>query len=402
MALRKSGAPRLLERQETPPAIEFIPPPEPWPGWPVGWATSWNGGISGDSLALRSSVVFRCVDLITGAIASLPLFQFTPEREPVEPPAAWVQNPEPTVYVSRRDAIGAVVSSLLFRGNAYLFVTARYADGYPQHWLALNPDAVTVRANPNTGEAVYEVDGTRIPSDRIYHLRHQTKAGEILGVGPLQSVADNLLALTEAERWALDSLGKGMLPQGILSFPDDLSDKQSAELRTAWEAQPGAVRVLSGGLSFSGVSLSPKESMLLERMDFDARSIATAFGLPAQMLNLSNEGGGLHYSSSEMDLRALWQLTLNPIADNLERAFSTMLPGKQIVEFDEYAYLAGNFTEQAAVATQLVAAKIWTVNEARAKFGLPEIDEPDEQPPAIEPPLRVVPAPENDDNGVAQ
>lgn len=365
------------ERDLTPPAIDFVPPPEPWPGWPTGWATQWDQAT--ENRALRSAVVYRCVDILSGAIASLPLRQFDTERNPITPPASWVTNPEPSLYSSRRDAVSAAVVSLALRGNLFLYVTAFYDTGYPARWVVLNPDAVTVRLGTG-GEPIYEINGDQIPLSRLYHLRHLTQPGSLLGVGPLSAALSHLMSLAAEAEVSADLMGKGMIPQGILEHPEELSSKQSADLRADWESNPGQIKVLSGGLAFKALALTPRDTLLMERMDFDSRAIATAFGIPAQMLNIPTEGTGLHYSSSEMDLRSLWQLTLNPIADNLERGMSAMLPRTQTVEFDEYAYLSGNFAEQVAAATALVSSGIWTLNEAREKFRLPEIEEPEPEP----------------------
>lgn len=360
----------LRNREETPPAVDFVPPPAPWPGWPTGWATGWQG--IGENLATKSAVAFRCVDIHCSAISSLPMDQYTQNKELVTAQAAWLTNPEPDLYVSRKDAICAIVVSLLLRGNAFLYVTSTYIDGYPRSWVVLNPDSVQVEAD-KAGLPVYVVDTYRVPREQVWHIRYQVRPGELLGVGPLSAVADNLAGLYKAQGWANDLVGKNLIPQGALVHPEELSATQSDELRNQWEANPGLVRVLSGGLDFQKIGLSPKDSMLLERMDFDARCIATAFGIPAPMLNLAMEGAGLHYSSSEMDLRALWQLTLNPVADNIERALSSMLPGNQHVRFDESGMLAGAFSEQVSAAVQLVDAGIWTLDEARKKFNLPPL-----------------------------
>lgn len=379
---------RLFKRQvepETPPAIEFVPPPEPWPGWPLGWSTAWTGGGL-DSLALKSAVVFRCVDLTANSISSLPLGQYTQDQEPAPQPAAWMSNPQPGLYTSRREAICSIVVSLLLRGNAYLYVTATYVDDWPRYWVVLNPDSVSVTAD-ESGLPLYQVDGKPVSSERLYHIKHQVRPGSLTGMGPLEATYDNLYGMAAAQNWATELAGKGMIPTGLLVHPEQLSDIQSAELRDQWEATPGITRVLSGGLDFRTVGLSPKDLLLLDRIDFDARCIATAFGIPAPMLNLSMEGAGLHYSSSEMDLRALWQLTLNPIADNIERAFSEMLPGNQNARFDEYGFLAGAFAEQVAAAVQLVSSGIWTLDEARTKFNLPallESEQPQEQPEQLQ------------------
>jgi HK97 family phage portal protein len=331
-------------------------------------------------------VVFRCVDICSNGISSLPLDQFTPELEQVTAEAAWMKSPEPDLYTTTRDAICCIIVSLLLRGNAYLYVTSWYADGYPRSWVVLSPDAVAVTAD-KYGMPVYTVDAMPIPRERIWHLKHQSRPGSLTGMGPLQAVGDNLYGLAKAQGYATDLVGKDLMPLAALVHPEEQSATQSAELREQWEASPGLIRVLSGGLDIKALGLTPEDAQLLERMDFDSRNIATAFGIPAPMLNLAMQGAGLHYSSSEMDLRALWQLTLNPIADNVEQALSTMLPGQQTIRFDESAMLAGAFSEQVAAAVQLVNAGIWTKNEARHRFNLPEIpglDDKQAVPPALQ------------------
>src|SRR5512134_198695 len=83
-------------------------------------------GASNPTLLERVWVANRCLQMNANAISTMPLRHYG-VREP-----AWVANPDPVWYPNGiSDAVFAMVSSMYGYGDAFVYITARYADGYP-------------------------------------------------------------------------------------------------------------------------------------------------------------------------------------------------------------------------------------------------------------------------------
>jgi phage portal protein BeeE len=96
---------------------------------------------------------------------------------------------------------------------------------------------------------------------------------------------------------------------------------------TATSNRNGAPAVLPPELDFKVLSINPSDLALLETQEWDARILATAYGVPAVILNMSLQGG-LTYQNP-MALMQMWWLTeLRTTAKRIGDAFSAqMLPG---------------------------------------------------------------------------
>jgi phage portal protein BeeE len=103
---------------------------------------------------------------------------------------------------------------------------------------------------------------------------------------------------------------------------------------TATQSRNGAPPVLPPELSFSNLSFNPSDLALLETQEFDAKAIATAYGVPSVLLNMALQGG-LTYQNPGALGEMWWRFELRPTATRVANAFSAqMLPRGQWVSFD--------------------------------------------------------------------
>lgn len=82
------------------------------------------------------------------------------------------------------------------------------------------------------------------------------------------------------------------------------------------------------------LNISPKDLALLELAEYDAKVIASAFGVPSYMLNLAMVGALIYQNPTE--LRELWWWSeLYPTSKQFSDAFTAnMLPRGNSVMFD--------------------------------------------------------------------
>ena len=96
----------------------------------------------------------------------------------------------------------------------------------------------------------------------------------------------------------------------------------------------GAPPVLPPELAFEVLSINPSDLALLETQEWNARVIATAYGVPAVLLNMSLQGG-LTYQNPASLGEMWWRFELRTTATRIANAFTAqMLPRGQWVSFD--------------------------------------------------------------------
>lgn len=357
-----------------------------WPGWPGGWqppffeAGNYSAGgagqpfMGGATLAGRVSTVFACTDLISRSLATMGL-KVTQNGVPVAPPP-WVENPEPEIYTSLVDAMQCAVNSLLHRGETFIVPTARYADGTVARWVVLNPDYVEVEAGVG-GLPLYSVGGLDIAREDILHVKYQTWPGTVRGVGPMEACWRNLLSAEAMQRWGTMLAVQNGIPIAVLQSEAKLTKEQAQAVKEAW-AEASATRgalpaVLSGGLTFTPLNLSPADVGLLDLRMFDEQRIASCFGVPLWLVGLP-VNDGLTYSTVEDTFDYFWRATLRPIAYNLACALGNWaLVRGQYLRFASEQLIEPSIEKRANIYSTMITAGVITVAEARMMEHLPTV-----------------------------
>lgn len=346
----------------------------------------------------------RCLQLVCQQVATMPL-RFRGTDQPM-----WVTNPDPVWFPNGiSDALFAGVWSCYAHGDALLWVTGRYeSTGYPRTWTVLDPLAVNVVED--RGRRRYTApNGATFPDGDVLQVS-RNPTGRLRGTPALAAYASNLAAASAAEGFAADFYVAGGVPWGALKPDRRLSQDQAIELQNQWITRVGsrqaAPAVLPPDVTFQQFQFNPKDLLLLESRQWDAKQIAAAFGVPAFMLNM-DQSGGLNYSNPEMLFSTWWRTELYPVARRFEEALSTWLPRGNWVEFDPSILLRPDLATMTTVWLQLLTAGVVTADEVRAAVldlpplaqgeALAQIDEP---PGAQTTELDAAPAPDRDTEGV--
>ena len=351
-----------------------------WPGWPGSWEPPFfdtgNGAVpgfggrflGGTLLEGRVSTVFTCVDLISRTLSSMSILATQNSSPVVAPP--WTNNPEPEVYTSIVDAMKAVVNSLLMRGNALVYATARYADDTVARWVVLNPDMITVEPGPG-GRATYQLAGTDVEIDRrdILHLRYQVWPGQCTGVGPLEAAWRNLISANALEAWGTQLATMNGIPTAVLSSVPKLTKEQAIALKRSW-AEAAYSRgtlpaILSGGLTYTPLNLKPSDVGLLDLRRFDEQRIASCFGVPLWLVGLPMEDG-LTYSTVEGTFDFLWRATLRALSHNIMQGLSGWaVPRGVWLRQDSESLIRPDITGRANAYKVLIESGVISSDEAR-------------------------------------
>jgi HK97 family phage portal protein len=296
---------------------------------------------------LGNPVAQRAVRLVAESAAWAPVFA-SPERERA------VSLVPPTL-------LETVATQLLLHGNAFVQLL-QDADAMPAELFALRPERVSVEADAAGWPAAYlykvgetksriaAKDGLGRPG--LVHLKATHPLDDHYGLGCLNAAAAAVAVHNAAAKWNKALLDNAARPSGALVYdPSDgaaLSQPQFERLRAEMEAQfagahnAGRPMLLEGGLKWQAMSLTPADMDFVGLKAAAAREIALAFGVPPMLLGLPGDSTYANYREAN---RALWRLTVLPMADRILSGISGALaawwPGVRLkVDADQISALA--------------------------------------------------------------
>jgi len=283
-------------------------------------------------LAERVWICNRCIQMNSQQIASMPLKL---EGPPSVTQPAWVSAPDPAYFPNGiSDAIFAIVAQLYGWGFACLYITDRYADGYPRTWTVL--DSRLMMITLEDGLRAYRIGGVELdPADVVQIDRNP--GNRLHGQSAIWSYAQMAWGLLAAGNQSLD-VSTGGVPKAVLKSARKIDSTQAQKLQQQWMAKTqqrgGAPPVLPPELDFETLSWSPKDMALLETQEWNALALAAAFGIPAVLLNMAIRWG-MTYQNPGMLGEMWWRFELRPTAKRVADAFTAqMLPAGQFVWFD--------------------------------------------------------------------
>ncbi len=218
-----------------------------------------------------------------------------------------------------------VAAQLLLHGNAFVQVL-RDAEGQPVELYPLRPERVTVEADAGGWPAAYRYRVgervTRLADTEVIHVRSFHPLDDHYGLGCLGAASAAIAVHNAAAVWNKALLDNAARPSGALVYdPGDgsaLSAEQFRRLKDEMEAgfagagNAGRPMLLEGGLKWQALSLSPADMDFVGTKAAAAREIALAFGVPPMLLGLPGDSTYANYKEAN---RALWRLTVLPLAD---------------------------------------------------------------------------------------
>jgi hypothetical protein len=284
-------------------------------------------------LASRVWVASRCQQMNAQQIASMPLKWHGSDG--VDEPT-WASNPDPNMFPNGiGDALHAIVDQVYGWGYSVQYVTDLKADGYPRTWTVLPSANVWIGWNKGSREyKIGGVEGQRLDPRRVVQIDRNPGLG-LHGSSALRAYAQSAYGLLAASNQA-QSVAGGAVPPGIVKYHKKINKEQAADIQEAWmnPAIPGAPRVLGDDFDWIQNSFNPADMALLENQEWNARTIATAYGVPSVLLNMALQGG-LTYQNPGALGEMWWRFELRTTATRIANAFSAqMLPRGQWVSFD--------------------------------------------------------------------
>lgn len=373
-----------------------------------------NGQLFGgmnvtEKTVMEIPTVEACVSLIANTIASLPIDLKQQNKDgSVEKikkdDRHFLLNQENEENMSSRDLIKNIVKDYLLHGQAFTYkryeVKTVHGESLRKlkelNYLPANNMQITKLYNDGIKHTNAEYQLTTFTGQYVGGNKHKT-----FTPNELLRVSNNLINAFESEGLLVrgDKLFKqalaeiehtngiyerGALPLGILKTKSRLNEKAINALRLAWAKLYGGVKnsaktvILEEGMEYQALSMNPNEIQMNETMDRTESRICKLFGVPESMISSKAN----KYNSVEQNSLHFLKHTIAPILIALEQAFDRqLLTTKEKKEkgyffrFDVSELLRATEKERTEAIALGLEKGLLTINEAREKLDLPNIDE---------------------------
>lgn len=332
------------------------------------------------SKALKLSTVYRCVNLLSDSIASLPLYPYRYKENwkyIVEDNLYNVLNVQPNPLQGRYTFLKEMIVNMLMKGNAYVLIT-RMKDGTVERLNILDSDDIEVVLVNDEIKYVSKSTKKVYDNSQIIHIMNYTVNG-MVGVSTLTYAAETLTISYESEQHTKNFFSAGASLSGILSPKDGVNltkDRASRakqdfinSLNSDLGGTSGGVVVLDSGLQYQPISISPEQSQLIQSRQYNVIDICRYFNVPPALAFDQNG----KYATSEQQMLDFLNGTLTPMLEKIENEmFRKLFTQSEWLEsdlrFDAENLLRLDATTRATYYTQMFNLGAYSTNEIREKI----------------------------------
>lgn len=262
-----------------------------------------SGAVVTPESALKNTAVFRCVSLLSYAMAMLPLHLYRSgdaREKATDHPLFRVLHRKPNGWQTAFEFRQLMQSWALIHGNAYAAKVRRGDQVIAL--LPMDPRRMVVeqRDNLDIRYRFTAKNGSQrdLPADDVFHLRGFTLDG-ICGRSLVRQAAEAIGLALQAEKAAARLFQKGMMAGGALQMPQHkkLSNEAYDRLRDSMDDHEGADNsngwmILEEGLEAKPFQNTAKDSQHLETRGHQVHEIARVFGVPRPLLMLDDTSWG--------------------------------------------------------------------------------------------------------------
>lgn len=360
---------------------------------------AWSGGrtafLASRDKPMLLSTVYCCVNLISDSVAVLPLETYKLDGEGfktpyIDHPAYELLNLEPNEDMTRFTFFKTLMTSVLLTGNGYAYIE-RDRNLHPLQIIYIPTSQVSIEwivDKSGIRRKRYRVTGFRDlvePRDMIHVLNFSYDG--IIGVSTLTHARQSLGISSDSEAHAAGFFRSGANTAGVLTIDGVRLDKKQKEQNYGeWEnrtnpvtGRPNGIVILEGNMKYQPITVSPKDSQLLESRQFNVVDICRFFSVsPVKVFDLSKSS----YSTVEATQLAYLTDTALAIITKIEleinrKVFLSSERRFVKAEFNTSAILRTDKAAQAAYWRDLFNIAGATPNEVRRENNLTRMENGD-------------------------
>lgn len=338
--------------------------------------------ISGVSVtpetAMKYSVVFSCIKVLSESVGMLPLHLYKETGDSKKKARGHnlydLLHDEPNGYQTAQEFKEMLVAHVCLRGNFYAYINR--VRGEVRELLPFNPDAVVPVLDDNY-DLKYKVtyaNGSSAVLDQkdVFHIKGLTLDG-FTGVSVIKYAKDSIGLGIATERHGAKLFSNGARPGGILSTENKLTDEQIPRIRESWNSTHGGAEnahktaILEGGLTWTAIGMTSEDSQFLETRKYQRSEIAGMFRVPPHMI------GDLERSTNnniEHQGQEFVTYSLMPYLTRIEQRVRKSLlskkeKGEYFVKFNVGALVRGDMKTRGEWYTKLILTGMMSPNEGR-------------------------------------
>lgn len=335
--------------------------------------------VSGNRV-LRHGVVVALIGVLQRAASQLPLHLYKRDgdyrRRADNHPISRLLVDGPNDLMTTSEWISLLVKDLFADGNHYCFknktTRGRILEILPLNYAGVQPKVV------DDYDVAYELtmeDGRRDVLTRDEVLQFKVGSRSLVeGISPFVQARDSSGLSMALEKYAGRLFRNAARPSGLLSAPS-IGPETVKEIRKEWEDRYSGldnahrVAVLTGGLTWTSLSLTSDEAQFIETRRYTRNELAGLVGVPPHMI------GGLENATfSNIEHQAIEFVihALNPILVMIEQrlAKSLLTPQERAsghyFKFNVNAILRGDMKTRGEFYTRMVQNGALSPNELRA------------------------------------
>ena len=330
---------------------------------------------------ISSDVSKLGIDLLKEVEGEEEILEKAPKNSPY-----WQVIRRPNRYQDRIQFIEHWLLCKLLHGNAYAFKQFDQR-GICTDLHLLDPRSVRARITDD-GAVYYSCPREllaqlpngldSIPSRFIIHDRGPTFWDKLVGVSPMVAAALSGTLGLKIQQQSAAFFGNMSRPSGLITGPKSIPADEARRLKEGWQENYSGMRlgqtaVLGDGLTYQTMSMAAETSQLAEQLGISAVDVATAFGLPAYMLNQGPMPTSNNVAALEQQY---YSRTLQGYIEKIELCLTEGLgvPDGYSVEFDLDGLMRMDPATQMDVLSKGVGGAILKPNEARARLNRRKTD----------------------------
>lgn len=345
-----------------------------------------NMEVNNPSLAMKLATVYRCLEILSGSIASLPL-QYKVKSDEVfqvveEPTLSYLLLIKANDRQSSYDMWKNAVIQMRMFGNAYIY--PRYVGMELYELILITTHSCSYNSMNNTyviNDSTNHVHGT-FEAEEIIHLRNMSLDGGYIGMSTISYAARVLGITANADSRSLDSFKKGNTLNGILSGNGEAGIKGFGELQTdqlntindrvTKEINSGKKIIsIPGQAAFHQLSMSATDLQLLDTRKFGVLEICRFFGVHPDKVFA---GQSQNYKASAMSNEMFLTDTLHPLLRHIESELNAKLIPRELafkhkVEYNVETLLTTSLEQEASYIEKTIQNGVYTPNHWRARKG---------------------------------
>ncbi|GGX11198.1 phage portal protein [Pigmentiphaga litoralis] len=327
----------------------------------VGGRRTKAGVVVTPKSSLSVPIIWSCMRVLVGTTAGLPLklFDDLPSGRVIVPadrrPARLLRKPNPRM--TRLNFLKPTILNLALRGNAYAVIDrAKNGD-----WIGLVPTCADDVEPDKDAEGdlfywvMYEGKRTPVSPENMLHFKLFSSDG-IVGLSPVEHLADTIGQAKAAQDWASRFMRKGGVTGGYVIYEKFLTKEQQAQILEKFPDirkddvnSLGSWGLLQGNPKIVPAGLTQKDAQFIETQQFTEEALAGIWGVPLHLANRASKTS-IQGSNVEQTTSGFVTFGLKPYLDAIEDELNDKLFGgtTMFVEFVVEGLLRADSAARAA------------------------------------------------------